>query len=86
MLSKKNIYLWINYIEIENFEIFICFPELFSDNEIDVGKIKDILLHQLTNSKTNFNIWFEKFPEKKLGWIKNPFFINIKINWILDKV
>lgn len=27
--------------------------------------------------EANFNPRFEKFPEKKLGWIRNPFSINL---------
>jgi len=27
--------------------------------------------------ENNFNTLLEKFPEKKFGWIRNPFFINI---------
>jgi hypothetical protein len=49
-----------------------------SDNEIfDIKKIKDIILVYLKNLENNFNARFEKFPKKKLGWIRNTFSINI---------
>lgn len=58
--------------------MFSCFSEFMSDNEIfDIKKIKDIILVHLKNLENNFNTRFEKFPEKKLGWIRNPFSINI---------
>ncbi|CAI6350260.1 unnamed protein product [Macrosiphum euphorbiae] len=58
--------------------MFSCFSEFIADNEIfDIKKIKDIILLHLENLKNHFNTGFEKFPEKKLGWIRNPFSINI---------
>lgn len=58
--------------------MFSCFSEFIADNEIfDIKKIKDIILLHLENLKNHFNTRFEKFPEKKLGWIRNSFSINI---------
>lgn len=42
-----------------------------------IEKIEDIILLNLTNLEANFNTRFEIFLEKNLGWIRNPFYINI---------
>lgn len=57
---ENKINLWINYINNKKFEIF----HDVSDKKVYVGKIQDIILHHLTNLKTNFNTQFQQFPEK----------------------
>jgi len=77
--------LWVNYVNNENFEMFSCFSEFMSDNEIfDIKKIKDIILVRLKHLENNFNTLFEKFPEKKLGWIHEIHLLSILMKSILN--
>jgi hypothetical protein len=57
--------------------MFSCLSEFFSDNDVDINMIKEIITAHLISLQTNFNARFENFPEESLGWIRNPFHFNI---------
>jgi hypothetical protein len=74
---KNKILLWRNYIDDDKFEMFSYLSEFFSDNDVDINMIKEIITAHLISLQTNFNAWFEDFPEESLGWTRNPFHFNI---------
>ncbi|GFV07494.1 protein FAM200A [Trichonephila clavipes] len=70
---KNKLSLWQTEQNKNNTDMFPCFNDFIKENNIDMFTFKNTISNHIEKLKENFSRRFEDFPEKNLGWIRDPF-------------